>query len=388
MPSCPLPGGGENGVPAWTRGEIVLANGTCVATMREEKEVAAGRLPRGKRPGPKDAPRRFPQGASSGQGGKKIMLHPQLETFFQVVESKSFARAAALRSCSAVTIMNQINALEERLGMRLLARSTQGVALTRAGESLYRDAKKIKTAAEQARRKAKKISLSASSTIRIGTSFLRPCKPLLDHLKQAGDAWRAAFQIEIIPFSDAPEDFSRLQQKLGTETDCFVSPCDSIRWMAEFTIVRLGTCGCHVSLPAGHPLAARKSLAWADLYGETLMLPKKGISPTLDLLLEDIAKNHPAIAILDTPDYYDVEVFNKCWQEGYLMETPEIWAGIHPSVVTLPVEWQYALPYGIICAKNPSPELEAFLRVIQTAVAGRVSQRGGGNSTPAHPSTS
>ena len=60
----------------------------------------------------------------------EAMLHPQWETLILVVEYGSFSRAAAARSCSAVAVMNQVNALEERLGVTLLARSTRGVRLT------------------------------------------------------------------------------------------------------------------------------------------------------------------------------------------------------------------------------------------------------------------
>lgn len=176
---------------------------------------------------------------------------------------------------------------------------------------------------------------------------------------------RERFQINIVPFTDSPGEFSRLQKRLGTEIDCFVSPCDSAAWREECSILPLGTCRCCVSLPAGHRLAGKPLLEWTDLYGETLMLVERGISPTLDSLREDIARNHPDICILDAPGYYDMEVFNRCGQAGYLVETPEIWAGVHPSLVTLPVDWDYALPCGIVYAKAPSPAFSRFVETLQ-----------------------
>lgn len=295
------------------------------------------------------------------------MLHPQLELFFLVVESGSFSRAAAARPCSPVAVMNQMNALEERLGVRLFMRSPRGVALTEAGASLYRDAKKLDEAGARALHRAQAIGTAEKPVIRLGTSFLRPCRPLLERLDAALPAWRDSFRLRLVPFTDCPADFTRLQQKVGTEIDGFVSPADSTAWQEEFALFPLGKCRCCISLAADHELAGRGTLTWTDLCGQTLMLVARGTSPTLDRLRDEIAREHPAITLLDAPGYYDMEVFNRCAQAGYLMETPEIWAGVHPSLVTLPVEWDYALHYGIVCAKEPSPGFTRFLAALREA---------------------
>lgn len=179
---------------------------------------------------------------------------------------------------------------------------------------------------------------------------------------------RERFQISIVPFSDSPGDFARLQKRLGEEIDCFVSPCDSAAWREAFSLFPLGSSRCCVALPARHRLAAKGLLTWADLEGETLLLVARGISPTLDRLRADIARDHPGVRVLDAPGYYDMEVFNRCEQAGYLMECPEIWKGVHPSLVTVPVDWDYALPFGIVAAKRPLPAFRQFLEALGGAL--------------------
>ena len=196
---------------------------------------------------------------------------------------------------------------------------------------------------------------------------LRPCQPLLGRLEKLPEAVRAAFQISIVPFSDSPGDFGRLQKRLGTDIDCFVSPCDSAAWQEECSILPLGDCRCCVALAAGHRLAAKTLLSWDDLDGQTLMLVERGVSPTLDRLRDEIAREHPGITLMDAPGYYDMEVFNRCGQAPYLVECPEIWKGVHPSLVTLPVEWDYALPYGVVYAKEPSPAFARFIEALRVA---------------------
>lgn len=294
------------------------------------------------------------------------MLHPQWETLFEVVEYGSFSRAAAALSCSSVAVMNQVNALEERLGVKLLDRSTRGVRLTEAGEALVAEVRRL---AGEARRAVEKARASTGrAAIRIGTSFLRPCWPLLDRLEKLPAAVRERFQISIVPFSDSPGDFARLQKRLGEDIDCFVSPCDSAAWREDFTVLPLGNSRCCVALAAGHRLAGKALLTWADLDGETLLLVQRGVSPTLDRLRDEIAREHPGITLLDAPGYYDMEVFNRCGQAPYLMECPEIWTGVHPSLVTLPVAWDYALPYGVVYAKKPSPAFRRFVEALENAL--------------------
>ena len=60
----------------------------------------------------------------------------ELNAFVAVAERTNFARAAAHLGITASTISQTIRSLEERLGMRLLNRTTRSVSLTDAGEKL------------------------------------------------------------------------------------------------------------------------------------------------------------------------------------------------------------------------------------------------------------
>lgn len=47
------------------------------------------------------------------------------------------------------------------------------------------------------------------------------------------------------------------------------------------------------------------------------------------------------------------------------METLDIWKDVHPSLVTIPVEWEYTMPYGIVYAQNPPRAAQNFIQMIQ-----------------------
>src|SRR5208283_3275093 len=61
-----------------------------------------------------------------------------LIAFLTVARERSFTRAAAQLGVSQSALSHSIRGLEERLGLRLLTRTTRSVATTEAGERLVR----------------------------------------------------------------------------------------------------------------------------------------------------------------------------------------------------------------------------------------------------------
>src|SRR5689334_15539658 len=60
--------------------------------------------------------------------------------FLSVARERSFTRAAAQLGLSQSALSQTVRALEARLGVRLLTRSTRSVSTTEAGERLLRNA--------------------------------------------------------------------------------------------------------------------------------------------------------------------------------------------------------------------------------------------------------
>src|SRR3954468_1485816 len=62
-----------------------------------------------------------------------------LIAFLTVARERSFTRAAAQLGVSQSALSHTVRGLEERLGLRLLTRTTRSVAPTQAGERLLRN---------------------------------------------------------------------------------------------------------------------------------------------------------------------------------------------------------------------------------------------------------
>lgn len=292
------------------------------------------------------------------------MYSRELTTFLAVAEHGSFLKASKELYITPASVMNQINKLESLVGVQLIMRTNQGTQLTAAGRSLYKDAKKIIRQSEQAIARARQIAKDEQQAIRVGTSILRPCKTLVDLWSRIDDG-TLPVTIHIVPFDDSPTSMEIMLDSLGKEIDCFVGPCDSLTWRERYNILPLEPVHCCIAVPRKHKLAKKKILRWSDLDGETMMLVKRGDSPGLNRLRDEIEAKHPQITLFDTPHFYDTSIFNECEQMGCLMETLDIWKDVHPSLVTLPMEWQYTMPYGIVYAKNPSESMQAFIETLQ-----------------------
>jgi DNA-binding transcriptional LysR family regulator len=74
----------------------------------------------------------------------------ELSAFVAVAEQRSFKKAAAQLGISRPGISEMVRSLEERLGVRLLNRTTRSVALTEAGERLLAEAEPILDGLEKA----------------------------------------------------------------------------------------------------------------------------------------------------------------------------------------------------------------------------------------------
>ncbi len=292
------------------------------------------------------------------------MYSRELTTFISVAEQGSFLKASKELYITAASVMNQMNKLEANVGVKLIERTSQGTQLTAAGRSFYRDAKKIIKQSEQAIARTRQIARNEKQAIRIGTSILRPCKMLVDLWSKIDDG-TLPVTIRIIPFDDSPASMEKMLETLGKEIDCFAGPCDSLTWKERYHILVLKQGECCIAVPRKHRLAKKEKLKWSDLDGESLMLVKRGDSPVLNRLRDEIETKHPRINILNIPHFYDTDIFNECEQMGCIMETLDIWKDVHPSIVTIPMEWGYTMPYGIVYAKQPSEPMQAFINIIQ-----------------------
>jgi len=97
-----------------------------------------------------------------------------MATFVKVVESGGFSAAARALGISPSMVTTHVRALEERLAVRLLNRSTRKVSLTEAGHAYYERCLQILTDVDEAERIAEALQSTPRGTLRLNTSVAIP----------------------------------------------------------------------------------------------------------------------------------------------------------------------------------------------------------------------
>ncbi len=93
-----------------------------------------------------------------------------MQTFLTVVDTGSFSNAARRLNVGQPAVSKTIAQLEERLGVKLLVRSTRGLAPTEAGHNFYERARRSVEEAEEAELAARGAGSGLSGKLRVGAA--------------------------------------------------------------------------------------------------------------------------------------------------------------------------------------------------------------------------
>lgn len=296
------------------------------------------------------------------------MFNPQLIAFVYVADCGSFTKAAEKLFISPTAVMKQINSLEKHFDLKLFVRTTRGVRLTPAGEVIYKDARFLFDYSRKSIEQARSAMREEHKTFRVGTSLLNPARRFMDLWYQV-NADFPGYKIHLVPFEDNHEGILAEISQLGVKFDFLVGVCDSKTWLNRCTMLMLGRYKKMVAVSREHRLAKKSGLEIEDLYGETLMMVAEGDSGLNDFMRNDLKRNYPQIHIEDTPHFYDVSVFNRCAETKNVLLTLECWQEVHPALVTIPVNWKYSIPYGLLYSLTPTADVRKFVDTVQKVIA-------------------
>lgn len=292
------------------------------------------------------------------------MYNHMLDTFIAVADCGSFTKAAERLYISPTAVMKQMNSLEKHLDVKLIDRTPSGIHLTPAGSVIYQDAKFMIDYSKKSISSAKATLHGNDTTFCVGTSLLNPAKPFMDLWYRVNKDF-PNYKLHLVPFEDDHEGILAEIAQLGEKFDFLIGVCDSKAWLNLCNMLPLGRYRKMIAVPREHHLAGKSQIEIEDLYGETLMMVKRGDSGVNDFLRNDLEKNHPQIHIEDTPHFYDMSVFNQCAETGKVLLTIECWQEVHPGLVSIPVNWDYSIPYGLLYSLDASEDVLRFVEAVK-----------------------
>lgn len=290
------------------------------------------------------------------------MYNHQLDTFIRTAELGSFGKASEALYISSTAVIQQINLLENLCGFRLFVRTNHGVKLTPAGKSLYEDAKTLIHFSEDALQKARLLAESSESTLRIGTSLLYKCRMLPDLWPKVNEI-QPDLKIEIRPVKEY-EDRTTVFSRLGLDLDLFEGIYASA-WRGSCRFLELQRQPLCCAVSRSHRLAKASALSMQDLSGEVLVMPVQGASDEVDAFRAQVIRELPSTTIVDS-SYYGVDTFAMCEINSYILITQPVYQDIHPNLVTISLQTDISMPYGLIYAKEPTEATMKFIRAVSS----------------------
>lgn len=290
------------------------------------------------------------------------MYNPMLNTFILVSDCGSFTKAAEYLYISPTAVMKQMNTLESHLNLKLIERTPTGVHITKAGEIIYQEAKFMIDHSQKSIAAARKAAYTYDTTFRVGTSLLNPAKRFMDLWYRVNKNFQD-YKLHLVPFEDDHKGILSEIKKLGEKFDFLIGVCDSKAWLSLCNFMPLGRYKKMIAVSREHPLASKDCIDIKDLYGETLMMVKKGDSDVNDFIRNELETRHPRIHIEDTAQFYDLSVFNRCAETGNVLLTLECWTEVHPGLVSIPVDWDYSIPYGLLYSLDAPDDVLRFAKM-------------------------
>lgn len=288
------------------------------------------------------------------------MYNLLLDTFITVADCGSFTKAAERLYISTTAVMKQMNNLEKHLDLKLIERTPSGIHLTSAGEVIYHNAKFMIDYSRKAIASARAATHTYDTTFCVGTSLLNPAKPFMDLWYRVNKSF-PDYKLHLVPFEDNHEGILSEIKKLGIKFDFLIGVCDSKTWLSMCQFLPLGRYKKMIAVSREHRLSSKKMIRLEDLYGETLMMVPRGDSGGNDRIRDELEKNHPQIRIEDTPRHYDLTVFNRCAETDRVLLMTECWQEVHPGLISIPVAWDYSIPYGLLYSKDAPEDVLEFV---------------------------
>ena len=278
------------------------------------------------------------------------MYDKHLDSFIRVAEAGSIAAASEQLFISRTALNQQINLLEERLGIRLFERHTKGVTLTPAGERFLGAARSIIFSANHALQHCRE--MQGASSVRIG--MLPNIAPhFLPNICRDFAARYPDIQIRFLEFP-LERYFRSFQENRFDITMEFT--LGFIYDSTHSRSLKLAQDRHCLGVPPGHPYATKAAITEADLAGQSVVMFPQGTSRADNSLREHLISHVPDIDIIDTVSY-DRSLPLKCelssWFLVYYARYPDNFLPLVPVPLALSIDIpiDIGLGYHADCAE-------------------------------------
>lgn len=279
----------------------------------------------------------------------------QLESFLQVAENLSFARASEELNITQSAVSRQIHALEEELNAKLFYRTTRTVALTPEGVMFLEHAKQILGHLKVARAKLRHHTNVRVQTLTIG------CEGRSDLDRLCGILRACRGRIETFhPLIRLDPRRSLLNLFYQGEVEVMFGFRENLPAGGELVYRELGKAPLCCVLPRDHPLAGRELVEERELYAQPLIVCDGYAVHAKAVEAQHRVARHLSPELVQMGE--SAQVILTLVRAGYGCSILPRAAREDPELAYVPLRGAPPLSYGVVCDKNAAnPALGQFL---------------------------
>jgi len=276
------------------------------------------------------------------------MYNKHLETFLKVASMGSFSAAAENLFISPSAVIQQMNALESELGVKLFERSRRGVGLTKAGEILQIEApayiasgKNICARLEAAQKGIRNVHFETNPENKI-----------------------RAFDLLMEYLAEKPGTDLKLEMLQGPiwqiNSSCIVEAIKSSeRWQRKMDFLKLTDMPAVFGVSIHSPLAGKKQLSPGDmgrfpLYISSMLIPEN--PERLFSLLREYRVYYEIV------QDYSPDIVLHAARNNINLLCPKCWSDTVFDNEMIPCDWDYCFEYGFFYNRDRDTSEYDFIR--------------------------
>lgn len=236
-----------------------------------------------------------------------MILSRHVYSLFALAQWGSFSKAAQQLYISVPALVQQMNLLEEEVGVALLRRSYKGVELTAAGQAFLKRMQEIARQVEDAQREAQNIARNAVPRIRIAYAQNLQQQYVYRVYRLYAQTHCEGMELIPLPYEQV------LRGVIEGEYDGgYVQMGNRARNSGLKTVLLMEQTPS-LAIHKKHPLAQRGLVYPEDLSGMEIVLPEQGLHDSADTFRAEVACSQ-GVHIVEITDLMQSEIY--CREHG------------------------------------------------------------------------
>ena len=278
-----------------------------------------------------------------------------LDTFIRAAELGSFSKVAEECYISASAVIQQINRLEDDMGVKLFERTRKGVELTEAGKYLYAESKALIHQCGRIKKELSAFSDDVSVPVIVSTNLFHMARILYECWPSFSSLYPGNV-LSTYSFNDSGSDIRK-------DTDLIEGVYfDEPVWQKNFNFEHIRDINLSVMVPDSDRLAVKNIVTLDDLKDRTVVNLTRNVSEASDRFY-DYLEEH---GIEVTPEViYSASAIIEHMAKHNPVIIPECWINMHPHTKIVPFEKDFPMPYGFFISRSATSSARKFIEFVK-----------------------